>query len=91
MVRAWSCMANTSYNWCQKKEAKLNFVTMYTFSDKSLQFSEKLTRFMGFLFFWDALYIIIIVVAVTQLLDIDADHHDCFSLLFVVAYERFSY
>ena len=25
-------------------------------SDKSLQFSEKLTWFMGFLFFWDALY-----------------------------------
>ena len=28
MVRACSCMANTSYNWCQKKEDKLNFVTM---------------------------------------------------------------
>ena len=50
MVRACSCMANTSCNWCQQKEDKLNFVTMSTFSDKSLQFSEKLTRFMGFLF-----------------------------------------
>ena len=28
MVHAWSCMANTSYNWCQKKEDKLKFVTM---------------------------------------------------------------
>ena len=28
MVRACSCMANTSYNWCQKKEDKLNIVTM---------------------------------------------------------------
>ena len=28
MVRACSCMANTSCNWCQMKENKLNFVTM---------------------------------------------------------------
>ena len=28
MVRAWPCMANTSCNWCQKKEDKLNYVTM---------------------------------------------------------------
>ena len=28
MVRAWPCMDNTSCNWCQKKENKLNFVTM---------------------------------------------------------------
>ena len=27
--------------WCQKEEDKLNFVTVYTFSDKSLQFSEE--------------------------------------------------
>ena len=50
MVRAQPCMANTSCVWCQKKEDKLNFVTMYTFLDKSLHFSEKLTWFMGFLF-----------------------------------------
>ena len=49
-------MANTSCNWCQKKEDKLNFVTMSTFSDNSLQFWEKLTWFMGFLFSGTSLY-----------------------------------
>ena len=50
MVRAWPCMANTYCNWCQKKEDKLNFVTMQTFSDKSLVF-RKINLIYGFLFF----------------------------------------
>ena len=55
MVRAWLCMANTSYNWCQKKEDKLNVVTMQTFSDKSLcTVSRKNYLIYGFPIFWDA-------------------------------------
>ena len=50
MVCTRPCMDNTSCKWRQKKEDELNFVKMWAFSDNPLQFSEKLTRFMGFLF-----------------------------------------
>ena len=50
MVPAWPCIANTSCNWCQIKEDKMNFLTMSTFADKSLVFRKIHLIFMGFLF-----------------------------------------
>ena len=55
-------MANTSYNWCQKKEDKLKFVNV-NFFWSIITVKKKIYLIYGFPFFlWDALYFIFIIL-----------------------------